>query len=141
MGFEQLASLKSELAKQAIAEKVKQRTEKPAKKMPIDPLVQIIGQLQKQYPLAFPKKPLSKVPLKIGIHKDLLEQSETLGISKKELRAAVKKWCRGKRYAECLIAGAARIDLNGNEVGQVSKEEAAQAEQHAKRNANSPSHE
>lgn len=137
MGFEQLASLKTELAQQAAAEKEKQRTQKAAKRMPVDPLVHIIGQLQKQFPLAFPKKPLPKVPLKIGIHKDLLEQAETLGVSKNDLRAAVKKWCRGKRYSECLIAGAARIDLNGNEVGQVSKEEAAQAEQHLKRNAGS----
>jgi ProP effector len=138
MGFEQLASLKTELAKQAKAEKAKQRMEKPAKKMPVDPLVQIIGQLQKQYPLAFPKKPSPKVPLKIGVHKDLLEQSEALGISKKELRAAVKKWCRGKRYAECLVVGAARIDLNGNAVGEVTKEEAAQADQHAKGDSGSP---
>lgn len=131
MGFEQLASLKDELARQAAAEKEKQeaeKAEKTFKRAKVDPIVLIIGRLQKQFPLAFPKKPSPKVPLKIGIHKDLLEQAEKLGIDKNDIRAAVKKWCRGNRYSECMIAGAARIDLGGNEVGQVTKEEAAQAE-------------
>lgn len=130
MGFEQLASLKEELAKQAAAkqENRKRGAEKPATKAPVDPVVRTIGLLQKHYPLAFPKRPLPKVPLKIGIHKDLLEQAEKLGLSQNEIRAAIKKWCKGKRYSECLVAGAARLDLQGLEAGQVSKEEAAQAE-------------
>lgn len=133
MGFEQLATLKSELAQQAAAEKEKQIMGKTTKRAKVDPLVLIIAQLQKQFPLAFPKKPAPKVPLKIGIHKDLLEYAESLGISKNDVRAAVKKWCRSNRYSECLSVGAARVDLKGNEVGNVTKEEAAQAEKYRRK--------
>ena len=86
-----------------------------------------IGLLQKHFPLAFPKKPNAKVPLKIGIHKDLLEQAEALGMTASDIRAAMKKWVKGKRYAECLVAGAARIDLQGKEVGFVTKDEVERA--------------
>ncbi|MCK9606488.1 MAG: ProQ/FinO family protein [Methylomonas sp.] len=133
MGFEQLASLRDELAQQAAAEKLKKRqikeegsaTAKKADK--VDPVVLIIGQLQKKYPLAFPKNPAPKVPLKIGIHKELFEQSEQLGIAKNELRAAIKTWCWGKRYWECLVEDAVRVDLEGNAAGQVTKIDADQA--------------
>lgn len=135
MGFEQLASLKDEFAQKAAAEKEKKKAktaDKNSKKAPVDPLVLIIGRLQKYFPLAFPKRPSPKVPLKIGIHKDLQEQAEQLGIDPSDIRAAVKKWCRSNRYSECMVAGAARIDLAGNEAGQVTKEEAAQAEKFKK---------
>lgn len=132
MGFEELASLRDELAQKAAAEKSKKRqkaeeSRTAAKKnTKVDPVVLIIGQLQKKFPLAFPKNPAPKVPLKIGIHKDLIEQTEQLGIGKNELRAAIKTWCKGKRYWDCLVEGAARIDLEGNAAGLVTKEEAKQ---------------
>lgn len=129
MGFEQLASLRDELAQQAAAEKLAKRQKQdkvsPAKK--VDPVVLVIGQLQKKFPLAFPKNPAPKVPLKIGIHKDILEQSDQLGIKKNDLRAAIKTWCWGNRYWECIVDGAARVDLHGNAAGQVTKEDAEQS--------------
>lgn len=129
MGFEQLASLKAELKKQAIAQNKKLKEDKAAKTTgPVDPIIRTIGLLQKHFPLAFPKKPNPKVPLKIAIHKDLFAHSEELGLSQSEIRAALKKWCRGRRYSECLVAGAARVDLQGKEVGYVTKEEAAQSD-------------
>lgn len=133
MGFEQLASLRDELAQQAAAEKLKKRQTKEetgtaAKKAAkVDPVVLIIGQLQKKFPLAFPKNPAPKVPLKIGIHKDIFEQSDQLGIDKNDLRAAIKTWCWGKRYWDCLVENAARLDLDGNAAGQVTKIDAEQA--------------
>lgn len=134
MGFEQLAALKAELAQKAAAEKAPQKRNVKTKganggnKAPVDPIIRIIGLLQKRFPKAFPKKPQPKVPLKIGIHKDLLAQTEALGVSANEIRTAMKKWCKGKRYADCMVAGAVRIDLDGNAVGFVSKEEAVQAD-------------
>ncbi len=124
MGFEQLASLKEELSKQAAAKK--QASEN--NRTPIDPILRTIGILQKHFPLAFPKKPLPKVPLKIGIHKDLLGHAEALGLTPNDIRAALKKWVKGKRYAECMVAGAPRIDLYGKEAGFVSKDEAVHGE-------------
>jgi ProP effector len=134
MGFEQLASLKEELERQAAAKKREKQPKKytvlPEKKaVTVDPVVLIIGQLQKQFPLAFPKKPAPKVPLKIGIHKDLLGQVDQLGMSEHDIRAAIKTWCRGQRYWDCLVEDAVRVDLDGNSVGIVTKEEAQKTKQ------------
>jgi ProP effector len=65
--------------------------------------------------------------MKIGVHRDLLEQSEQLGISKKALREAIKTWCWGNRYWASITEGAVRVDLNGEAAGVVGKEEAEQA--------------
>jgi ProP effector len=125
MGFEQLASLKLEMSKQAAAKK---QTEKTTRQAAVDPVLRTIGLLQKHYPLAFPKKPAAKIPLKIGIHQDLLSDAEKLGISAEDIRAALKIWCKGKRYAECMEAGVARVDLQGQVAGYVSKDEASYAD-------------
>ncbi|WP_446809312.1 ProQ/FinO family protein [Methylomonas sp. 2BW1-5-20] len=133
MGFEQLASLRDELVKQAAAEKETKRQKKAddrttvKKSGKVDPLLAVIGLLQKKFPLAFPKKPAAKVPLKIGIHKDILEQATELGTNKNELRAAIKAWCWGNRYWDCLTEDAVRVDLLGNAAGLVTKIDADQA--------------
>jgi ProP effector len=135
MGFEQLASLRDELAQQAAAEKsLKRQNQKKSgkavsakKTATVDPLVPIIGLLQKTFPMAFPKKPASKVPLKIGIHNDIVEQAEQLGIDNNDLRKAIKAWCWDNRYWECFIEDAVRVDLNGNTAGQVTKADADRA--------------
>jgi ProP effector len=93
----------------------------------VDPVVHIIGRLQKKYPLAFPKSPAPKVALKVGIIKDLVAHGAELRLTERELRDAISVWCRGSRYRACLIEGAARIDLLGATVGQVSAAEAAHA--------------
>jgi ProP effector len=178
MGFEQLAALKEQLAKQAEekraarhakharparpakpAEAAKQapvakhanggrtapdaaRTapvqkasaQKPSaqkspaqKSKPVDPVVLSIGKLQKRFPKAFPKNPAPKVPLKVGIFKDLLEHSEELGLNEAALRDAIKVWCWGSRYWACVTENAMRVDLNGQDAGQVLPAEAARA--------------
>src|SRR5260370_31720293 len=103
MGFEQLAILKDQLAKQAednrLAKQVKSGSAAPTKKStPVDPVVLSIAKLQKRFPKTFPRNPAPKVPLKVGIYKDLLEQAEELGLSATVLRDAIKTWCRGGRY-------------------------------------------
>lgn len=128
MGFEQLASLRDELAQKAKAEKsVKRAEKKPNKEAKIDPNLRVIGLLQKHFPQAFPKSPKPKVPLKIGIHKDLHEHLARLNISEKELRQAIKTWCWGNRYWSCLQDQAARVGLNGEEAGIVDKNDAERA--------------
>lgn len=144
MAFEQLSSLRDKLAQQAATEKALKKQKQASagtsaqKSSKVDPLVLVIGMLQKKFPLAFPKKPASKVPLKIGIHRDILEQAEQLGIDKKDIRAAIKTWCWGNRYWECMLENAARVDLNGNAVGQVTKVDAEQAELLKKRRQKKP---
>jgi ProP effector len=128
MAFEQLAAFRDQLAQQAAAEKIEKQKKigrlNNQQTNPVDPVVLIIGRLQKQFPIAFPKNPAPKIPLKLGIHKDLLELSESLGISKPDLREAIKAWCVGNRYWTCITEGATRIDLEGNPAGCVTKVEA-----------------
>ncbi|WP_042875794.1 ProQ/FinO family protein [Cupriavidus necator] len=143
MGFEQLAALRVQLAEQAKAEKAAKAPKrarpprardaapanpaKPAKS--VDPVVHAIARLQRRFPLAFPKNPAPKVPLKIGIFEDLLPYAQDLSLSEAELREAIKTWCRGARYWACLIEGASRMDLAGQEAGQVRPEDAKRAQQ------------
>ncbi|MGB6103494.1 MAG: ProQ/FINO family protein [Pusillimonas sp.] len=138
MGFEQLAALKRELVAQAEQEKRKARktpatARKPARETPVDPVVITISRLQKLFPLAFPKKPASKVPLKLGIHKELYAQADTLKLTNAEIKEAVKTWCQGSRYWACMVEGATRLDLAGAPAGEVTAAEALYAKQLAER--------
>lgn len=94
---------------------------------PVDPAVVTIGKLQKRFPLAFPKNPAPKVPLKIGVFEDLVAHGTELQLTEAQLRDALKIWCRGSRYWACLVEGAARVDLLGAEAGRVSTEDGARA--------------
>jgi ProP effector len=87
--------------------------------------VHAIGKLQKRFPVAFPKKPEPKLPLKIGILEDLLPHAQELALNEAEIREAIATWCRGSRYWACLVEGAARVDLNGQPAGQVSSRDTA----------------
>jgi ProP effector len=95
---------------------------------PVDPVVKSIGRLQKRFPVAFPKNPAPKLPLKVGIFEDLVVHAKELPLSEAELRDAIKTWCRGSRYWKCLVEGAARVDLTGAAAGQVTAQEAAGAQ-------------
>ncbi|XQM26851.1 ProQ/FINO family protein [Burkholderia gladioli] len=134
MGFEQLAELKKQLAKQRADAKPqgKSSTQAPAKSSgkpahkpggrpaaaggkpssgkpaqaqarrpapaadakPVNPTVLAIGKLQRRFPAAFPKSPAPKLPLKIGIFKDLVAHTAELGLDEAQLRDAIKESCR-----------------------------------------------
>jgi len=96
-----------------------------AKAEPVDPVIESIRRLQKQFPRAFPKKPEPKLPLKLGIMHDLVAQQEKLGLDEAQLKEALATWCKGSRYWSCMVTGAPRVDLQGNPDGEVT---AAQAE-------------
>lgn len=112
------------------------RTGAPArtgeKTPPVDPVVRVIGTLQKRFPAAFPKNPAPKVPLKVGILADLLAQASDLQLTEAQIREAVSTWCRGSRYWACLTDGAARVDLSGAPAGTVTSRDAAFARNQAK---------
>ncbi|MGF6955589.1 ProQ/FINO family protein [Paraburkholderia youngii] len=95
---------------------------------PVDPVVRSIGRLQKRFPVAFPKNPAPKLPLKIGVFEDLVVHAKELSLTEAELRDAIKTWCRGGRYWKSLVEGAARVDLAGVEAGKVTAQEAAGAQ-------------
>lgn len=98
---------------------------KPAE--PVDPVVLSIGRLQKHFPVTFPKNPAPKLPLKIGIHQDLLAKAKDLGLEEAAITEAVKTWCRGTRYWASIVEDAPRIDLEGQPAGTVSARDAALA--------------
>jgi ProP effector len=148
MGFEQLAGLKEQLAKQAEEAKAKSkppraprparpapRPARPVKAEPVDPVVHTIGKLQKRFPHAFPKNPSPKVPLKVGIFEDLMAVAPELALSEAELREAIKTWCRGSRYWTSLVEDAVRVNLAGDEAGRVSSVDAARARHLEKKRA------
>ena len=133
MGFEQLADLKKQLAAKAKAERPAKPQAKPRaaphkqQDNPVDPVVLTIGRLQRLFPKAFPKNPAPKLPLKIGIHKELLGKASEIGLEEAAITVAVKTWCRGTRYWASIVEGAPRIDLEGNPAGEVTARDAAQA--------------
>ncbi|WP_121491308.1 ProQ/FinO family protein [Cupriavidus plantarum] len=100
---------------------------KPA--TPVDPVVRTFGKLQKRFPLAFPKNPAPKVPLKVGIFEDVLAHATELGLTEAELRDAIRTWCRGARYWACLTEGAPRLDLAGQPAGAVTEADARRGKQ------------
>ncbi|MGO4328045.1 ProQ/FinO family protein [Cupriavidus sp. 2TAF22] len=152
MGFEQLAALKEQLAKQAkSAPQAKAPRVRPAvpvkrskavvpadRSKPVDPVLQAIAKLQKRFPAAFPKNPAPKVPLKVGLFEDLTKHAEELALAEPALLDALRTWCRGTRYWTCLAEGAPRVDLSGQEAGQVSQADAKWAQQLQARRAMRP---
>lgn len=156
MGFEQLAELRAQLAAKAKQERNAKRPAAPtdagakpksgdqpsrgakpgagAKTQhrakpaaPVDPVIVAIGKLQRKFPRAFPKNPAPKVPLKVGIWDDLAREAQAVGLNEAELREAMSTWCRGNRYWSCLVEDAVRVDLQGNEAGRVTHDDAARA--------------
>ncbi|SOZ19986.1 conserved hypothetical protein; ProQ family (activator of osmoprotectant transporter ProP) [Cupriavidus taiwanensis] len=95
----------------------------------VDPVVHSIARLQKHFPKAFPKNPAPKVPLKIGTFEDLTQHAARLGLDEAELREAIRTWCSGARYWSCMVEGAKRLDLDGNEAGVVTLADAKRAQQ------------
>jgi ProP effector len=136
MGFEKLATLKAQLNEDAKSTTsapgvlpssvkaggaVKRRSSPPRTS---DAAAHAVAMLQKSFPRAFPRNPAPKVPLKVGILKDVLAQAELIGLSARDVRNGIKLWCRGHHYWTCLVEGSARIDLHGTVVGVVSADEA-----------------
>ena len=65
----------------------------------------IIQELQQSFPRLFPEKPAEKLPLAIGIDRDLDEWAKDLGIPKCDLKIALWYWCKGRRYRRAIRMG------------------------------------
>ncbi|SAK88751.1 ProP effector [Caballeronia pedi] len=137
MGFEQLVGLKALLNQGAkgkevapgstsqpvdVAREIKQPP-KP-RRTSADAAARAVTTLQRHFPRAFPRSPTPKVPLKVGILKDVLARAASLGLSERDARNGVKLWCRGQRYWTCLVEGDVRVDLAGAVAGAVTAAEA-----------------
>ncbi|WP_044874260.1 ProQ/FINO family protein [Pseudomonas sp. LFM046] len=146
MGFEQLAELRDRLRAQAEQSRPAKPESKPKPKAkrtaapkqrrePVSPEVEIIWRLQKHFPLAFPRNPAPKVPLKQGIFEDAQQHLEVLGTTAEQLKQAIGSWCSGGRYWACMVENAARVDLQGQPVGEVTAAQALHARKLASRRA------
>lgn len=88
--------------------------------------------LIENFPQAFFKKSSEVKPLQIGIFKVISEFFERLELppfSKKILREGLKYYSSSPAYLSCQKEGVARIDLYGNEMDVVTKEQAEYAYQ------------
>jgi ProP effector len=84
---------------------------------------ELFRHLSATWPEAFnPKAPR---PLEIGIHQDIRALDGEL--SDDELSTAMRAYTKMRNYLIQLRTGAARVDLNGQPVGEVSEAEAAAA--------------
>jgi sRNA-binding protein len=85
-----------------------------------------IASLAALFPAVFSAEPWrAHRPLKVGIGNDLVERG-VLGA--REVNAALKRYVDRLMYQKCLAAGGARVDLEGNVAGEVSREQRCRAE-------------
>jgi ProP effector len=94
-----------------------------------DEIIQARVLLVAMFPKTFTPARDDKHPIKIGIDKDLLERARSAapGISRRIINAFLQEYTGGVRYLRNMIAGAGRIDLDGNVCDHVTKEQAAVA--------------
>lgn len=83
--------------------------------------------MREEFARRFPKlftpkgaKDRTKKPLKIGIHEDLFKEFPE--VAPKTIRLALFDYIQGPKYLKACYDGAKRYDLEGNEVGEVTRE-------------------
>ncbi|WP_187371613.1 RNA chaperone ProQ [Aggregatibacter actinomycetemcomitans] len=90
---------------------------------------EIIAYLAEKFPLCFSIEGEAK-PLKIGLFQDLSEAlKDDERVSKTQLRHALRQYTSNWRYLHGCKAGAMRVDLQGNPVGELEQEHADHAAQ------------
>ena len=80
----------------------------------------ILQILQEKFPEAFPTDQVRV--LKLGIHKDIKENTEING---KDIFIFLRKYCRSFKYRQAHTEGASRYDLNGTTTQIVTAEQVA----------------
>jgi ProP effector len=85
--------------------------------------LELIPILAERFPAAFAVNPRYRMPLKLGIHVDILAQlGET--ITPQALSDALRIYVHNPHYLKALAAGADRVDINGMPAGKVTAEQA-----------------
>ncbi|WED23160.1 RNA chaperone ProQ [Vibrio sp. JC009] len=83
---------------------------------------EVIAYIAECFPNCFTLEGEAK-PLKIGIFQDLAERlAEDPKVSKTQLRAALRQYTSSWRYLHGVKPGAVRVDLDGNECGELEQE-------------------
>ncbi|MBD1556813.1 RNA chaperone ProQ [Vibrio sp. S9_S30] len=83
---------------------------------------EVIAYIAECFPKCFTLEGEAK-PLKIGIFQDLADRlSDDPKVSKTQLRAALRQYTSSWRYLHGAKLGAIRVDLDGNEAGELEEE-------------------
>lgn len=83
---------------------------------------QVIAYIAERFPLCFTLEGEAR-PLKIGIFQDLAERlADDPKVSKTQLRAALRQYTSSWRYLYGVKAGAVRVDLDGNDCGELEQD-------------------
>jgi ProP effector len=91
-------------------------------------IIATIAQLAERYPRTFFVLEKRRKPLKIKIAGDITATVDS-AIRPVELRWALMRYCNSAGYLRSVQAGAAQLDLAGNEAGRVTADEADHARQ------------
>lgn len=102
---------------------------KRAKRVEIAKVVR--AQLVERFPACFMPQGEIKKPLAIGIHLQIRERWPDLAPYR--VGIALQDYTRGPKYLKGLVEGAARIDIDGNEVATVTIEAAEFAAEQLRR--------
>lgn len=97
----------------------------PNQKMMRDETLATRALLAATFPKAFAGKGEKKIPLKIGIFHDIKQAHPEFRSA--ALHRALNDYTGGPLYLKAMVAGAARINLEGDAVGFVTEEQAAHA--------------
>ncbi len=81
--------------------------------------------LVQRFPRTFAPRHARKVPLKIGINRDL--RLACPDMTRREIALALRSYTGGPTYISSLIEGAGRVDLEGNVVEYVTHDHAHHA--------------
>ena len=79
-----------------------------------------------RFPAVFPPRGEPPVPVKVGLHRDLLALQD-LTVVPWKLHEFLTCWCGRDDYLRVLRDGAERVGLDGAPCGQVTAEDEAQA--------------
>lgn len=94
-------------------------------------VLQLLDELSRAYPGAFPEKGKARLPLKVGIHLDITAHFADQGtpVSASLLRQAMAFYMSRMGYLRACQENANRVDLQGQTAGTVSKKDAAYAKE------------
>ena len=90
---------------------------------------EVIAFLAERFPQCFSAEGEAR-PLKVGIFQDLVARVEgEMNLSKTQLRSALRLYTSSWRYLYGVKEGAKRVDLNGEDCGELDAEHIAHARQ------------
>lgn len=83
--------------------------------------------LVKRFPLAFMPQGSPKIPLKVGIARDVIERCPDIPMP--NVKLFFGDYAGGYRYQQAILAGEHRFDLDGKIAGQIIEEHKERARQ------------